>query len=493
MSQRPVAAILVSVLFALSGVNLAAAPSAAAAEGVAPRAGTVSLTFDDGPSGYTPQVLDILGQYGVKATFFVLGSEVQRYPDLIHRMVAEGHSVQSHSMTHPPLPGLSDAALQQQVVDSRSVINAVAGVAPRCMRPPYGARNGRTDGAMRAAGMEPVLWSIDTLDWKRPGADTIVARAVGQAQSGSVILMHDGGGDRSQTVAALSSIIQGIAGRGLGFDTICAQPEQQDEFLSCRPRAAMNADGSTAPAVFRPSDGTWHWRDHPENVAFGTRGDIPCPLPGVVDDPAVFRPNEGRWYTWSNPAGFAFGSPGDTPIAFRSESAPDLRAGVFRPATGCWYVLGLSESCAAFGGPGDLPVNADWNGDGGRDELGVFRGGTWFSQAFTQGIVFGIRGDIPVPCTWGGDPAEDIGVWRATEGRWYVDLNRDGTADINQPFGGPGDRATPGDYDGDGTCDLGVFRPSTGMWYMDTNRDGVADAESRFGAPGDVALVRRGS
>ncbi len=183
----------------------------------------VVLTFDDGPDpAYTPQILDILDDYDAKATFFELGKEVARSPALTRRIHERGHSVQNHTWSHPDLRKLSAASFKQQVEKTDKSIRAQTGSTPRCLRPPYGGTNSVV--TKRAAGLRKtlVLWSLDSRDWTRPGKTAIAQRVLAGVRNGSVILFHDGGGNRSQTVAALPTILKTLKARGYGFRLACS-------------------------------------------------------------------------------------------------------------------------------------------------------------------------------------------------------------------------------------------------------------------------------
>ncbi|MFZ4518513.1 MAG: polysaccharide deacetylase family protein [Microthrixaceae bacterium] len=183
--------------------------------------GQVALTFDDGPDPtWTPRVLDVLDRYGVKATFFVLGSNAARYPDLVREIVARGHSLGNHTWSHPDLTRLSGGAVVDQLRSTSDVLAGIANYEPSCARPPYRATNAAVQDIIASLGMRPALWNVDTNDYQRPGAGVIARRALAVRPDG-VILMHDGGGDRSQTVAALPAVIEGIQARGWSLTKLC--------------------------------------------------------------------------------------------------------------------------------------------------------------------------------------------------------------------------------------------------------------------------------
>lgn len=179
----------------------------------------IALTFDDGPSQYTPQMLDILKAKGAHATFFDVGTQSKGNGDIERRIVAEGHQLASHSNTHPNMPILSTKALRAELKAGFDQLSA-NGTDTRMLRSPYGAfTNTDWDRAGDLVSTN-VLWDIDTLDWKRPGADKIRDEVLTHAHNGAIVLMHTGGGDRSQTVEALPGIIDGLKKRGYKFVTV---------------------------------------------------------------------------------------------------------------------------------------------------------------------------------------------------------------------------------------------------------------------------------
>jgi peptidoglycan/xylan/chitin deacetylase (PgdA/CDA1 family) len=196
-------------------------PVASAPAQVALPAKYVVLTFDDGPDPvYTPQVLDILAAYGAKATFFEVGRNVAKHPALTKRIHDAGHSVQNHTWTHTDLRKLSATSFRQEVVPTDQAIRAQTGSTPACLRPPYGGVNYTVKQRAKALGKDLVVWDIDSRDWTKPGTAAIVRRVLAGVHNGSVILMHDGGGNRSQTVAALPTILKSLTAKGYGFRTL---------------------------------------------------------------------------------------------------------------------------------------------------------------------------------------------------------------------------------------------------------------------------------
>ncbi|MEV7216907.1 polysaccharide deacetylase family protein [Kitasatospora cineracea] len=187
----------------------------------------VALTFDDGPHPpYTGQILDVLDRYAVPATFFCVGLHALAHRAELERMAAAGHQIANHTWSHPYLPDLSRAELLAQLARTdEAVAEAVGGgTGPLMFRPPYG---GRTPGVLRwigESGATVVLWDVEPCDWSMPGPAAITRAVLDQARPGALVLLHDGGGDRSQTVAALPAVIEGLAERGYAFARVDALP-----------------------------------------------------------------------------------------------------------------------------------------------------------------------------------------------------------------------------------------------------------------------------
>ncbi|KNX39460.1 polysaccharide deacetylase [Luteipulveratus halotolerans] len=173
------------------------------------------FTFDDGPHPtWTPRVLAVLRKYNARATFFMVGQNVVRYPYLLSSVRAYGHHTSNHTWSHPNLTQLSTASVTWQLNKTDA---AMGSTRRKCVRPPYGATNDRIRSIISARGQRQVLWNIDTRDWSRPGTTTIYNRIVYNARPGRIVLMHDGGGDRSQTVAALDRALANLRSRGYTF------------------------------------------------------------------------------------------------------------------------------------------------------------------------------------------------------------------------------------------------------------------------------------
>lgn len=168
----------------------------------------VALTFDDGPSEFTPAILRILARKKAKATFFMLGQQAAAQPSLARRVLAQGHEVANHSYDHDLLPSGSN------IRHATRTIRQVTGFRPCLFRPPYGARNRPLLRSARGDSMKVVNWDVDTNDWKLPGARKISSTIVNRVRPGSIVLMHDGGGPRGGTVDALEPAISTLKRRG---------------------------------------------------------------------------------------------------------------------------------------------------------------------------------------------------------------------------------------------------------------------------------------
>lgn len=179
----------------------------------------LALTFDDGPHPeLTPKLLDILRQKGVRATFFVLGSNVAKYPDIARRIVAEGHEIANHSYNHPALTKLGASRMNDEVGGTCEIIEKVTGRRPASMRPPYGALNSTVEHALlQNYGLNIVLWSVDPYDWKRPGATEVTRRLVEGARPGAILLAHD---IHPGTIEAIPEVITQLKNRGYTFATV---------------------------------------------------------------------------------------------------------------------------------------------------------------------------------------------------------------------------------------------------------------------------------
>jgi peptidoglycan/xylan/chitin deacetylase (PgdA/CDA1 family) len=181
----------------------------------------IYLTFDDGPSaGHTRRILARLDEYEAKATFFQVGEAATAHPELTRAVVERGHALGNHSWSHRDLRHLSRRKVGQQITRTSTALEKISGRPITCMRPPYGAKNARVMSVIRSTKLAMKLWDIDPRDWKKPGASAIAKRVISRADPGDVVLMHDGGGNRSQTVNALKRILEALEKKEYRFETL---------------------------------------------------------------------------------------------------------------------------------------------------------------------------------------------------------------------------------------------------------------------------------
>ncbi|MGE7916374.1 polysaccharide deacetylase family protein [Lysinibacillus xylanilyticus] len=181
----------------------------------------IALTFDDGPhKKYTPEILDILSKYNAKATFFIVGENAEKNPELALRVHEEGHELAIHTYTHPLRTNVSK--LMKEIKQSHATIFGITGYSPVLFRPVEGQYTDAMIDAIVQEGYKVVMWSwhLDTFDWKNPGEKRIVNTVLKGAKPGSVVLFHDGGGNRAQTVRALKKILPELEEQGYKFVTV---------------------------------------------------------------------------------------------------------------------------------------------------------------------------------------------------------------------------------------------------------------------------------
>jgi peptidoglycan-N-acetylglucosamine deacetylase len=179
----------------------------------------IAMTFDDGPSpATTPRLLDILKQRNIKATFFMIGQNAERNPEIVKRILAEGHEIGNHSWTHPQLSKLPDQRVTEEITKTQDAIKNACGYTPVLLRPPYGAITSRQkDWIEKQFGLSIIMWSVDPFDWKRPGASVIEQRILAGARPGAIILSHD---IHQQTVDAMPATLDALAQKGFKFVTV---------------------------------------------------------------------------------------------------------------------------------------------------------------------------------------------------------------------------------------------------------------------------------
>jgi peptidoglycan/xylan/chitin deacetylase (PgdA/CDA1 family) len=181
----------------------------------------VALSFDDGPAALTSAFVRMLAAQHVPATFFMIGDQVStQYRSTLRRELRDGDALGDHTYTHPDLELLSSAEVYSQLHETIQAIHRLTGYAPCVFRPPYGDYDQSVIDTAVALGLATILWDVDPSDYTLPGVSAIEQRVLAQVQPGSIILSHDGGGPRLQTLAAYPKIIQVLKGRGYRFETV---------------------------------------------------------------------------------------------------------------------------------------------------------------------------------------------------------------------------------------------------------------------------------
>lgn len=179
----------------------------------------LALTFDDGPHPTnTPRLLDILRSRNVKATFFVVGTNAKRYPDILRRIVAEGHEIANHTVSHGNITKMSPDEVRSELRNANEAIVSATGITPRLFRPPYGAITSSQKSWIREEfGYPSILWSVDPEDWKKPGSSVVANRLVSGARPGGILLLHD---IHAPTIDAVPMAIDQLLAKGFQFVTV---------------------------------------------------------------------------------------------------------------------------------------------------------------------------------------------------------------------------------------------------------------------------------
>ena len=175
----------------------------------------VALTFDDGPSGRTPAILRVLANHHAHATFFVVGRATRGMEPILRHIASSGSELADHTYSHADLLALKPPGRTRQLRWTRVLVQKATGIAPRFFRPPYGATGPAVNRLGRSLGLVPILWSVDSRDWQLPGTRAIVRRVLANVGPGSIVLLHDGGGDRRETLRALPAILRALEKRHL--------------------------------------------------------------------------------------------------------------------------------------------------------------------------------------------------------------------------------------------------------------------------------------
>jgi peptidoglycan/xylan/chitin deacetylase (PgdA/CDA1 family) len=402
------AALAAGALVTLTALGVISTPAGAAgsapafttaqAPGGAGTAGqrVIALTFDDGPGPFTPQVLSILQQYRVPASFFDIGEEVASYPQYARLVAAAGYPVEDHTWSHPDLTKLPASGVAAQIDQTQSEIQAVTGTTPRCMRPPYDAFNASVLDQVAARGLTTMSYSIDPKDWTLPGVSAIIHNVVGAAFPGAVVDLHDAGGDRSQTVAALPQIITQLRAQGYQFVSICGS-------------------GTSGPQV----------------TATYSFGNAPAPGPPVTSNlplvGAALAGTTGYWEVASDGGIFSFanapflGSMGGRPL-----NEPIVGMAATPDGAGYWEVAsdgGLFSFGRAqfYGSMGGQPLNEPIVG------MAATPDGAGYWEVASDGGIFSF-GNAQFRGSMGGQPlnAPIVGFAAAPDGDGYWEVASDG-------------------------------------------------------------------
>ena len=261
----------------------------------------------------------MLEQYGVPATFFEIGDEVARYPQYARMVAAAGYPVEDHTWNHPDLTTLAVPGVAAQIDMTQAEIQAVTGTTPQCVRPPYDAWNATVLNQIAARGLTTMSYSVDPKDWTLPGVQAIADNVVGAAFPGAVVDMHDAGGDRSQTVAALPQIITRLRAMGYSFVSICgAGPDLGPQVTATYAFGNAPTPGpavtSNVPLVGAAADGAGgYWEVAADGGIFsfgdaafhGSMGGVPLnqPIVGMAATPS----GNGYWEVAADGGIFSFG------------------------------------------------------------------------------------------------------------------------------------------------------------------------------------------
>lgn len=216
-----------ALLFSAAFLLFSSVPLECYAESIAVKSAdtdekVIALTFDDGPHGvYTEEILDILAEYGIKATFFVVGENAESYPQIIEREVVEGHELGNHTYSHPmDFSSFDINETVEEIHRTEEALNSAAEYRPKLFRPPGGAWGETLSKALERYDYKLVLWSVDTKDWKRPSAEIIADEVLRSVKPGAIILFHDFVSLKSNTPDALRIIIPELIKEGYEFLTV---------------------------------------------------------------------------------------------------------------------------------------------------------------------------------------------------------------------------------------------------------------------------------
>jgi peptidoglycan-N-acetylglucosamine deacetylase len=182
---------------------------------------SIHLTFDDGPHpSATPFILKELKEHNIRATFFVLGQNAQKYPDLVHQIHAEGHQIGNHSFTHSNLFFKNKAFLRKEILQTQKILETIIGTHSQYFRPPFGYFKWTTLNVLRELGLTCVLWNVDSKDYKLNSMDNISRRVILNTTNGSILLFHDNDLTSQKVMTYLPSLLDTLLRRGFIFNTL---------------------------------------------------------------------------------------------------------------------------------------------------------------------------------------------------------------------------------------------------------------------------------
>ena len=208
-----------------------------------PQIPSIAITFDDGPDNeYTPKILDILREHGVRATFFLIGHSVEKYPKVAKRIIAEGHAIGNHTYHHVNLANMAPWQVVTELEKANTVLAQVVNQQPSAVRPPYGALDSLAIEAIAEKGYKVVLWTIDSLDWHGLSAKEVLDNVIPELKNGTILLHHSAGGpeeDLSGMLEALPVIIETLKKQGYSFLTIPEVIEQYEAEREIAAKAAL--------------------------------------------------------------------------------------------------------------------------------------------------------------------------------------------------------------------------------------------------------------
>jgi peptidoglycan/xylan/chitin deacetylase (PgdA/CDA1 family) len=212
----------------------------------------IAMTFDDGPSAtLTPKLLDLLAAHHIKATFFVIGENVEEHPEIVARAAREGHEIANHSWSHPNLAKMSDEGVRRQLWRTDDAIKSATGTRPTLLRPPYGSITEREKRWIHDEfGYQIVLWDVDPYDWKRPGPAVVRNRIVQETRPGSIVLSHD---IHPETIEAMPSTFDALEANGFKFVTVSELIRAAVAQPSPRPPATSTSTSARATITLSPS------------------------------------------------------------------------------------------------------------------------------------------------------------------------------------------------------------------------------------------------